>query len=1036
MKKLKFLGLAVATTALFGLASCNEKEAEPTPDMPDTPEIPEETGHKVVFNTNGGSKIDDISVEDGYQIQMPENPIKEGAFFDGWYTDEALTTKFDAAAPISANLTVYAKWIESYTITFDLNNKAENITVNTDKEGKYTMPADPVITNHYFGGWYLDEYYMEEFDPKSDIVEDIVVYAKIVEKFTVSFNTLGNGEIASVETDVNSSFTKPVAPVKEGYVFEGWYLDESLTNKYDYNHPIKENTTLYAKFVEEYTITFDTEGGEAIEDLKYSSLNNVALPIANKDNMIFTYWVDEDNNEYNSLPKGTTGNISLKAVYKSAEVIDVTFASLANNIKKGYIANKEDGIYTLNCEVRGRIKVWTNPEDSTDTKTWDQSYKIGNADYFISFVAPGTGIASFYVQNGSSNALTQIVVVECSDGTTQEIEISGKNAVAPYPAGSPVVRVDLAVTKGQTYTIKRQTGTIDIFELDLECKALEAEVTGIQLDKPGTAKFVEGSKFDAKGLKISAIRGGYISAVDMDDVSIDTSNVNMYKPGSYDVKVNYGQYSVTYPIRVYSIETIHLGFNATYEDKNSYNGIFVNGKTQVVYELNEEFNPDYITTIVTTEFDYKFIADSNISYTGFDSKTPGEKEVTVTYVANCKSYVVKFKVYVVDSQAYKNQQNEYVVTVDKSYNGEIGAVDGENGNMFNTIGQALEFFEGTTIDQSLNKVLNIKAGHYYEKLEINVPNLTIIGAGATEATYNLDKKYNEDSYKSATIIEWDSLYGIKDESGYSQVTDSTATVAVRESAVNFTIKNVTLSNYWNCEEVFTMEYEYLEKEGIAVNDKVNDHRALALIVQSDKFTMEGCALLGYQDTVEFMTGRQFVYDTYISGNTDYIFGTNATTYFYKCEIFVNYKVGGSGYITAYKGCNVGASDAVEYGFVFDECTFTADSRVKANSFAIGRPWGTHSNVMVMNSVIGAHVGNTEDTRYVSMGGVNPSDSTVNYKEYNNTGDSIVTTSTNSYTIVDEATAKKHNDLSIIFGTTNGLVTYTDAWVPTLYNEVK
>lgn len=1031
MKKLKLLGAVVAATALFGLSSCDEKEpVEPTP------EVPEETGFKVTFNTNGGNQIESISVEEGYQVQMPTDPTKDGFFFDGWYTDEACTTKFDAAAPISANLTVYAKWIESYTITFDLNNKAENITVNTDKEGKYTMPTDPAVNNHYFGGWFVDKDYMEEFDPETEITSDVVIYAKLVEKFTVSFNTFGNGDITSVETDVNSSFVKPSAPTKAGHVFEGWYLDEALTKKYDYNYPIKENTTLYAKFVEEYTITFDTDGGEVIDSIKYSSLNNVSLPIANKEDMIFTHWVDNDNNTYNSLPKGTTGNISLKAVYKSAEVIDVTFASLANNIKLGNAVNKVDGIYTLNCEVRSRIKVWTNPEDSSDTKTWTQSYKFGGNDSNIKFVAPGTGNAYFYVQNGSSKADTQNVIVECSDGTSQTFTISGKLAVAPYPAGSPVVRVDLSVEKGKTYTIKRESSTIDIFELDLECKALEAEVTGIQLDKPGTAKFVEGSKFDAEGLKISAIRSGYISAVNINDVSIDTSEVDMYKPGKYNVKVIYGQYSVTYPIRVYSIESVNLGFNATYEDKNSYNGIFVNGKTQVVYELNEEFNPKYITTIVTTEFDYKFIADSNISYSGFDSKTAGEKEVTVTYVANCKTYVAKFKVYVVDSQAYKNQENEYVVTVDKAYTGAIGAVDGENGNMFNTIGQALEFLEGSSIDQSLNKVLNIKAGHYYEKLEINVPNLTIVGAGATEATYNLDKKYDEASYKAATIIEWDSLYGIKDESGFSQVTDSTATVAVRESAVNFTIKNVTLSNYWNCEEVFTMEYEYLEKEGIAVNDKVNDHRALALIVQSDKFTMEGCALLGYQDTVEFMTGRQFVYDTYISGNTDYIFGTNATTYFYKCEIFVNYKIGGSGYITAYKGCNVGATDAVEYGFIFDQCKFTADSRVEANKFAIGRPWGTHSNVMVMNSEIGAHVGNTADTRYVSMGGVNPSDSTVNYKEYNNTGASIVTTSTAAYTVVDEATAKKHNDLAIIFGTTNGQVTYTDAWVPTLYNEVK
>ncbi|MBO5711198.1 MAG: hypothetical protein J6R47_00025, partial [Acholeplasmatales bacterium] len=368
------------------------------------------------------------------------------------------------------------------------------------------------------------------------------------------------------------------------------------------------------------------------------------------------------------------------------------------------------------------------------------------------------------------------------------------------------------------------------------------------------------------------------------------------------------------------------------------------------------------------------------------------------------------------------------------YEGVIGAQNNDKGNMFTTITQALQYLEQCKLEASSSKIMYVAKGYYNEKLEINIPNLTIIGEGISKATSSIDPLYAKAEFDNATIIEWDSLYSIEDEGGYYQITDSTATVAIREAAVNVTIKNLTISNYWNCEEVFQKEIDYLTKHGIASNGTVNDHRALALIVQADKFTLDGCSLLGYQDTVEFMTGRQFVHNTFIEGNTDFIFGTNATTYFYKSEIYVNNK-NGSGYITAFKGANKGAEDYVDYGLIFDECKFTADSRIAKGAFALGRPWGSYSQVMIMNSEIGAHVGKTKDSRYVSMSGVNPTDPTVHYREYNNTGDAALTEAIEGMELSSASLAANYNNISVIFGTVNGALRYQDSWVPALYTEL-
>ncbi|MDE7095536.1 MAG: hypothetical protein K2O23_03525, partial [Anaeroplasmataceae bacterium] len=195
--------------------------------------------------------------------------------------------------------------------------------------------------------------------------------------------------------------------------------------------------------------------------------------------------------------------------------------------------------------------------------------------------------------------------------------------------------------------------------------------------------------------------------------------------------------------------------------------------------------------------------------------------------------------------------------------------------------------------------------------------------------------------------------------------------------------------------------------------------------------------------LELFTGRQIFLNTYISGTTDFIFGTNNTTYFKGCEIhsITSGKTDG-GYITAFKGCNKGANDYVKYGAIFDECTFTADTDVVANkNTAIARPWGVYAAVMIMNSSLDAHISTTafsgsadKNHRYVTMSGNAPTLSTIKFFEYNNTGAGSITADQAGVTVLTDATeAAKYADFSIIFATTNGALSgyYKAAWNPTL-----
>ncbi len=69
-------------------------------------------------------------------------------------------------------------------------------------------------------------------------------------KYTVTFNSNGGSEVESKEVTSGTSVSEPTAPTKEGYTFDGWYEDVTSSTRFDFNTPITNNVTLYAKWVE------------------------------------------------------------------------------------------------------------------------------------------------------------------------------------------------------------------------------------------------------------------------------------------------------------------------------------------------------------------------------------------------------------------------------------------------------------------------------------------------------------------------------------------------------------------------------------------------------------------------------------------------------------------------------------------------------------------------------------------------------------------------------------------------------------------
>ncbi|EQB7784035.1 BspA family leucine-rich repeat surface protein [Listeria monocytogenes] len=63
-----------------------------------------------------------------------------------------------------------------------------------------------------------------------------------------------DAEEQKVQNKVSGEYWDEIVPVKEGHYFDGWYLDRNFTNKFDFFLPATVSATIYAKWVENYTV--------------------------------------------------------------------------------------------------------------------------------------------------------------------------------------------------------------------------------------------------------------------------------------------------------------------------------------------------------------------------------------------------------------------------------------------------------------------------------------------------------------------------------------------------------------------------------------------------------------------------------------------------------------------------------------------------------------------------------------------------------------------------------------------------------------
>ena len=217
----------------------------------------------VTFVYNDGVKDEEtIFVTKDEPIDEPADPVREGFDFTGWYSDYDLQTKWDFNTPVTGDMFLYAGWDfetsnTEWAVTFVLNDGTDgSFTEFVLKDSPVTKPADPVRAGYSFTGWY--DVFGTDWNFNNPVEKNMFLFAHWKEREPGTWNvTFMYNDNETLPLTVTVADNKPVAdpgdPIRNGYIFTGWYTATDLF--WDFNDPVTKDLILYATWQERVGLT-------------------------------------------------------------------------------------------------------------------------------------------------------------------------------------------------------------------------------------------------------------------------------------------------------------------------------------------------------------------------------------------------------------------------------------------------------------------------------------------------------------------------------------------------------------------------------------------------------------------------------------------------------------------------------------------------------------------------------------------------------------------------------------------------------------
>lgn len=214
------------------------------------------------------------------ETQMTDGKV--GHTFLAWSFDEAMTDLLLLDTDrLTSDMTVYAQWAaNTYTVEYYLPDQTLYTTSAVVFNTAITLPTNPSLVGFTFIGWTLEGQLVADgtLMPAHPLTLE-ATFSRNAYLLLIQPNNglLSGGIILPYETLIADYL--PSELTKTGFTFSGWYYDAEFTEAYDPEDVLLGVTTIYAKWtINTYTISFDTQGGNAIDDTTQTFDETLALP--------------------------------------------------------------------------------------------------------------------------------------------------------------------------------------------------------------------------------------------------------------------------------------------------------------------------------------------------------------------------------------------------------------------------------------------------------------------------------------------------------------------------------------------------------------------------------------------------------------------------------------------------------------------------------------------------------------------------------------------------------------------------------------
>ena len=286
--------------------------------------------YTVTLDVSGGDPLDPIT----YTVETPvilPTPTSTGYTFLGWTGEGETTPQPTVVLPkgTTGDKAYTANWkVITYTIALGANGGEDLAAIS------YTIESDPIKLptperkGYEFKGWVgddIDGAQTEVIIPTGSTGDRTYIALWRVIAYFIELRQSSGNWMQNIPYTVEEEVKLPI-PTREGYEFIGWVGEDIIDAQI--NVTIPRGSTgfrLYAAHwaLENYTITLDTSGGNALDNIRYTVKSDpIILPTPTRNGYEFSGWTGEGITTPQTeviIPTGSTGNKAYTANWKAIE---------------------------------------------------------------------------------------------------------------------------------------------------------------------------------------------------------------------------------------------------------------------------------------------------------------------------------------------------------------------------------------------------------------------------------------------------------------------------------------------------------------------------------------------------------------------------------------------------------------------------------------------------------------------------------------------------------------------------------------------